>query len=108
MSSLRQEKVKNLIKDLAAKFLQDESNYTSLITVTNVNLSADLKRATVFVTIYPESSQESALNFLKRKRKNFKIYAKSKLSIKKIPLFDFELDKGEKNRQRIDELLKNA
>lgn len=107
MAQLRQEKVKNLMKDFAADFLQSESNYTSLITVTNADMSPDLKRATIFVTIYPETSEESALNFLKRKRKDFKEFVKSKTRMKSIPFFDFEIDRGEKNRQRIDELLRN-
>lgn len=103
--SIRQEKVKELIKELAAQFLQNESNYTSLITVTNADVSPDLKRATIFVTIYPENNEESALNFLKRKRKDFKEFAKSKARMKSIPFFDFEIDKGEKNRQKIEGLI---
>ena len=106
MSTLRQEKIKELIKGLAAQFLQEESNYTSLITVTDTNVSRDLKRSTIFVTVYPESAEESALNFLKRKRKGLKNFVKSKAKMKIIPFFDFEIDKGEKNRQRIDELLR--
>jgi len=104
--TLRQEKIKELIKELAAQFLQEESNYTSLITVTNADVSKDLKRSTVYVSVYPESAEESALNFLKRKRKGLKEFFKSKAKMKSIPFFDFELDKGEKNRQKIDELLK--
>jgi ribosome-binding factor A len=104
--TLRQEKIKEFIKELAAQFLQEESNYTSLITVINADVSKDLKRSTIFVTVYPESAEESALNFLKRKRKDFKEFAKSKAKMKSIPFFDFEIDKGEKNRQKIDELLK--
>ena len=103
--TLRQEKVKELIKELAAQFLQTESNYTSLITVTNADVSPDLKRATIFVTVYPEDSEESAINFLKRKRKGFKEFVKSKAKMKALPFFDFEIDKGEKNRQRIEDLL---
>ncbi|MFC1623587.1 30S ribosome-binding factor RbfA [Patescibacteria group bacterium] len=108
MPTLRQEKIKELIKGLAAQFLQEESNYTSLITVTDVNVSRDLKRSTIFVSIYPESSEESALNFLKRKRKGLKSFVKSKAKMKIIPFFDFEIDKGEKNRQRIDELVNES
>ncbi len=104
--TLRQEKIKKLIQNLAAKFLQNESNYTSLITVTDANVSKDLKKATIFVTVYPIDSEKSALDFLKRKRKAFKEFAKQKISMRRIPFFDFEIDKGEKNRQRIDELLK--
>lgn len=107
MSTLRQEKFKELLRELAAQFLQTESNYTSLITVTDVNISSDLKRSTVFVTVFPENSEASAMDFLKRKRRDFKKFVKTKAKLKFIPFFDFEIDKGEKNRQRIDELLKS-
>lgn len=106
MTSLRQEKIKELIKELAAQFLQEESNYTSIITVTNADVSKDLKQSTIFVTVFPETAEESALNFLKRKRRGFRQFIKKKVNMKVIPFFDFEIDKGEKNRQRIDELLK--
>ncbi len=102
--NLRKNKVKNLIQDLAAQFLQTESNHTSLITVTNANISDDFKQATIFVTVFPVSNEESALNFLKRKRKGFKEFVKSKAKMKRIPFFDFEIDLGEKNRQKIDEI----
>ena len=103
--NLRQDKIKDLLKGMAADFLQSESNYTSLITVTNADVSADLKRATIFVTVFPEDSEKDALNFLKRKRKGLKEFVKSKAHLRRIPFFDFEIDKGEKNRQLIDSLV---
>ncbi|MDD2935567.1 MAG: ribosome-binding factor A [Candidatus Pacebacteria bacterium] len=104
MSILRQDKVKELIRNQAAQFLQEESNYTSLITVTDTSVSKDFKKATIFVTVYPETSEESVMNFLKRKRRDFKEFIKPKVKMKRIPFFDFEIDRGEKNRQRIDEI----
>lgn len=108
MPSLRQDKVTEMMKELAAQFLQNESNHTSLITVTKADISSDFKRATIYVTVYPETAQESALNFLKRKRKGLKDYVKPKVNMKRIPFFDFDIDKGEKNRQRIYDLLKET
>jgi len=105
--NLRQSKVKDLLKEMAAQFLQSESNYTSLITVTNADVSRDLKKATIFVTVFPEDSEKDALNFLKRKRRGFKEFVKSKARLRRIPFFDFEIDKGEKNRQLIDSLIIN-
>jgi ribosome-binding factor A len=102
----RQEKVTNLIKELSASFLGRESNRTSLITVTSCTASPDLKRATVFVTVLPDSQQELAMEFLKRKRKDLREYLKKNMEIKIIPFIDIEIDKGEKNRQKIDELLR--
>ncbi len=87
--------------------MQRESSGGSLITVTDANISKDLKKATIFITVLPESSEESALNFAKRKRSDLRNFIKTKLQMKILPFLDFEIDKGEKNRQRIDELSQN-
>lgn len=94
-----------VLRQEAANFLQRESNKTSLVTVTRAELSRDGKYATIFLTVLPENKEEEALNFVKRKRSEFKEFVKEHTRIGRIPFFDFEIDKGEKNRQRIDSLL---
>lgn len=105
--TLRQEKVRGNIKHLVAQFLERESNGTSMITVTDSDVSKDLKQATIFITVLPNSSEESALNFAKRKRSDIRNFIKKKLKMRVLPFINFEIDKGEKNRQRIDELSLN-
>ncbi|MCC7004535.1 ribosome-binding factor A [Candidatus Nomurabacteria bacterium] len=105
--SFREAKITEAIKNLAASFLQRESNSTSLITVTNVQLSDDLKTAKIFITVLPESAEESALEFTKRKRSDFRDFIKESLRIRQIPFFDFQIDLGEKTRQKIDEISKS-
>ena len=102
----RNEKVANQIKELSAEFLAREDNRTSLITVTGADTSPDLKRATVFITVLPDSKESSALSFVKRKRKELREFLKKKMPIKTIPFIDINIDFGEKNRQKIDELLR--
>jgi len=106
MTAERQGKLSNLLKKLAADFLQEESSGKSMITVTNCIVSDNMKTAEILLTILPEEEEVSALNFAKRKRKDFKKYIKSNARLKYIPFIDFEIDKGEKSRQRIDELLR--
>ena len=101
----RQEKVTNLIKELGAQFLGRENNKTSLITVTSATASPDLKRATIFITVLPDGKEHEALDFIKRKRGSLREFLKKNLEIKIIPFIDIEIDQGEKNRQKIDELL---
>ncbi len=106
--SERKEKVANRIKELAASFLGMESNKTTLITVTHANVSPDLKRGTIYITVLPASREATALSFAKRKRKELREYIKKNMEIKTIPFVDIEIDAGEKNRQKIDELLRNG
>jgi len=101
-------KVANLIKELSATFLGKENNHTSLITVTSCKTSPDLKRATIFITVLPDKKEHNALDFAKRKRKELREFIKKNMNIKVIPFLEIEIDKGEKHRQKIDELLRNS
>ncbi len=102
----RNEKVANLIKELGAQFLGRENNRTSLITVTSCTVSPDLKRATIFITVLPDEKEGSALDFVKRKRGELREHLKKNIKIKIIPFIDVQIDRGEKNRQKIEELLR--
>jgi ribosome-binding factor A len=102
----RNDKVANNIKELAAQFLGRENNRTSLITVTSCTVSPDLKRSTIFITVFPSTAETNALGFVKRKRGELREFLKKNMPIKIIPFVDIEIDLGEKNRQKIDELLR--
>lgn len=108
-------RLKDIIQEFAAKFIQRESNYTSLITVTEVILADRGRRATIFFTVLPtggadtiESKEKAALDFMKRKRTEFRDYIQENSRLARIPFFDFEIDIGEKNRQKIDEISQNV
>ena len=102
----RNEKVANNIKEFAAQFLGRENNKTSLMTVTSATVSPDIKKATIFITVLPTSKENDALNFAKRKLGELREFMKKNMSIKIIPFLYIEIDQGEKNRQKIDELLR--
>jgi len=106
--SKRQDKVNELLRQLASEFISKESNRLSLITVTHVDVSRDLKNATIYVSIYPEESETAGLDFLKRNLGDLRDYVKPKLNMKNIPFFDCKLDMGEKNRQTIENLSHNS
>jgi len=99
------ERVREHLKDLAGKFIAEEGGIQSLITVTDLHLSEDQKYATIAVSVLPDEMTEQALAFLKRNRGDFREFVKKESRLRAIPTFDFILDLGEKNRQRVDELL---
>ena len=103
--SNRDERMKEILRDLAARFLLVNGNNSSLLTVTNVNLTRDAKYATIFFTGFPTEFEKTALEFAKRKRSEFKEFIKENSKLGRIPQMDFEIDEGEKNRQKIDDLL---
>lgn len=100
----RKEKIIEVIGHAASDFIQRESNTNSLITVTEVQLAKDFQKAVIFVTVFPDEHEISALNFLKRNLGPFREFVKEKTRLQHIPWFDFAIDGGEKNRQRIDEI----
>ncbi|MES2023213.1 MAG: ribosome-binding factor A [Patescibacteria group bacterium] len=102
----RNEKIAQFIKKLSAEFLGRENNRTSLVTVTSATCSPDLKKATIFITVLPESKEHDALDFAKRKRADLRDFLKKNMEVKTIPFIDIQIDRGEKNRQKIDELLR--
>ena len=99
--------MREMIRELAAAFLSRESDRTSLITVTNVDLAKDLHNAIILISVYPREEEERALQFVWRRRDDFKEYVKKHSKFKRIPHFKFDIDHGEKHRQKIDELLQN-
>lgn len=103
--SERNEKLKEILRDLAARFLSMNSNGSSLLTVTRVELTPDGKHATIFFTVFPVDFEKTAVEFAERKIHDFKDFIKEKSKLGRIPFLTFEIDDGEKNRQKIDELL---
>jgi len=102
--SIRDEKIKGQIVQLASDFLMLESNRKSMITVTNVSGDTDFKKVSIFVTVFPENQEKAVMDFLKRKRSDFKAYVRNNSRINRVPFFDFAIDQGDKSRLRIDEI----
>ncbi len=103
----KDEKLQELIRELAAEFFSRESNRQSLITVTGVEIHARGAVAKILLSVMPESEEEKALGFAHRQLTDFKRHVMEKSRIQHIPFFEVALDKGEKNRQRLDEITKN-
>lgn len=81
------------------------SNRTSLITVTNVILSSDSKRANILLSVLPQKSERAAILFANRLRPEFTEFIKTHSRMRILPQITFAPDLGEQNRQRIEELL---
>ncbi|MBL1434335.1 ribosome-binding factor A [Candidatus Wolfebacteria bacterium] len=102
----RQKKIREEMMKIAGEYISREANRNNLITVTDASISPDLKQLTIFVSVYPNDNEQGALAFLKRHRNDFRSFVKQRISFKVLPFVDFKIDEGEKNRQRIDEILR--
>jgi ribosome-binding factor A len=108
MSDYRGEKITNHIRELAAMYIEKEAGPTSMITVTRVLLTPDNKNATIMISVLPQEKEQAAYGFLKRNLGEMRKSITKGLKINPIPYLDVAIDEGEKNRQKIDELLKNG
>jgi ribosome-binding factor A len=102
----RHQRVSSLIREVAATFIQQEANTDPLITVTDVTISPDFRRATVLFTTLPEGKEAPALHFLQRNGGELRKHIKRKCNLKIIPHLDFRLDVGERHRQHMDEIVR--
>ena len=103
--SERQLKVSSELKKIAQDFFQKNTSGQSLITVTNADISKDLKNANIFITVMPIEKEKAVYDFAKRMRTELRSDIKRRLPIKVIPFVEIEIDEGEKIRQKIDAIL---
>ncbi len=105
MKTERSEKMREAIRHAAAEFLATESNRTSLITVTGIQLSPKGDRATVLITVFPNEKEKEAIAFAARQGGALRDFIGKRISLQYIPRISFAIDIGEKNRQKMDQLL---
>lgn len=102
--SIKDEREEELLTQLAASYISREAGRSTLITPTRTLLSKNRKQATIFVSVYPNEQTDHALAFLARHKDLFRSELKKTTRLAILPYITFELDHGERNRQRIDEL----
>jgi ribosome-binding factor A len=107
MKVSRLEKLNKELRKVFAEFIERESNKQSLITVTRCDISPDLSKVLVYVSVLPSEKEESVINFLNRRKWHVRDLIKKRMVIRVIPFVDFTIDYGEKNRQHIDQLLRD-
>jgi len=103
MNENRNERMQEMVREVAAEFLAREANRNTLITVTRTDISSDGKRVNIFITVLPESYEEQAVAFANRNRSELSDFFKKKVKALP-PHVEFVIDRGEKNRLRLDEL----
>lgn len=106
MTAQKDDKLKEMIRELAAEYFSRESNRQSLITVTGVEIFSRGGKARILMTVLPESAESAAIEFAHRQLTDFRQYVMEKSRIGRIPFFEVAIDVGEKNRQKIDEIEK--
>jgi ribosome-binding factor A len=105
MTDFRNEKITNRVREIASLWIERESENTSMITVTRVEMTPDNKTAKIMISVLPREKENAAYGFVRRNLGELRKYLTKNLRINPIPFLEVEVDEGEKNRQKIDELL---
>jgi len=104
----RQERVSELIRSVMSDILLREARDPrfGFLTVTEVKISADLRDATIFVSVLGEHEQaEDALRALKGATGYIRCELAKRAGLRVVPVLNFRLDPSAEHSARVLELL---
>ncbi len=103
----RQKRVASLIKEEVSRALIQEiqDSFSGLITVTKVEMTADLKTAHIYLSIYNSEQEEALFDLLNQKKGFIRKSIASKVKLKYNPMLIFSKDPGPGYETKIDRLL---
>ncbi|MCX6746041.1 MAG: 30S ribosome-binding factor RbfA [Candidatus Parcubacteria bacterium] len=105
--SYRLEKINELIRQKLSIIIRKELEFpqSSLLTITKVETSPDLKFCKVFITVLPEHYRGTTLEILRKNRSNLRKLLQKEMTTKFIPNFNFLIDEQEVFATEVDKLL---
>jgi ribosome-binding factor A len=106
----RQQRVSSLLQEALSRLLiQEVQNFSkSLVTVTRVEVTADLMTARVFISVYGPDDPHVIMARLEKRTGFLRKTLASLVKLKYNPMLFFSLDPTPAYEQRIDELLQSA
>ena len=105
--SARDERAVSILLENAGRYIAREAGRETLITPTRAVISKDRKDATIYVSVFPDGHDGQAIAFLMRHKDMFRNELKKTTRLARLPYIRFELDRGEKARQQLDEVYKD-
>ena len=105
--TLRQEKVNTLIKEELGPIINREVEFPQgcLVTIAGTDVSADLKRAKIFISVLPDKYRGSALEILRKKTKHIRGSLNKRIEIRFSPKLEWIIDTTEEHASGIEILL---
>lgn len=105
--SARDERAVSILLERIGAYIAREAGRDTLITPTRATFSKDRKNATIYVSVFPEAQEGKALEFLMRHKDIFRNDLKKTTRFARLPFIWFEIDQGERARQRFDEVARD-
>ncbi|MCE5313284.1 MAG: 30S ribosome-binding factor RbfA [Nitrospiraceae bacterium] len=104
----RSQRLNILIKEEMADIIMRRVKDPRLgfVTVTDVEMSEDLKLAKVYVSVFREEERDMTLEILNSAKGLIRSELAKRVRVKFIPALDFRIDKSVEHGDKIDRLLK--
>jgi len=108
MISRRQKRVGSLIKEELSRLLIEgfQDSLSGIITITQIEMSKDLKTAYVYISFYGQKKKEEILELLEKKKGYLRKSIASKIKLKYNPMLIFSIDRTFEYEERIEKLMK--
>jgi len=99
-------RVNQLLKQEIGQSLLREIDFDgTLVTITEVDASDDLRQAKVKISVMPTEKSEQVLRILEKNIYHLQQILNKKLNMKTVPKIRFVIDQTEVKAQRIEEIL---
>ena len=106
MKPYRREQLSSLIQKELGELIVRRIEFRpgSLTTISEVEVSADFRKATVWVSVIPGEAGEGALEILKKARGFLQHELDEEVRVRILPRIEFALDKGAEHAARIEKI----
>lgn len=106
--SRRQKKIASLLQETLSQPLSEviQEFFSDLTTITRVEVSADLKAARVFISVFDRKKSEQILDLLEQRKGYLRKSIASKTKLKYNPTLFFSLDPMSGHEEEIDRIIK--
>ena len=108
MAFKRIDRLRDQIKEVVAEIIQQKlkDTHVGFVTVTDVKLTGDLSEATVYYSVYGDTLTQKTTNRALDHAKGFiQSELARQISIRKVPILSFKVDRSVEHGLRIEELL---
>ena len=109
MKKQRLDRVNSLLKEVIVEVIQKDvrnPNITTFISVTNVDTSADLHHAKVYISLIASDDQKAKiLQALQSAAGFIAVHSSKKVKLRYFPQLTFILDKGLEEHMKIEKIL---
>ncbi len=104
--SKRTEQVSSELLYLISQIIERDLEFPNcFITLTNVEMTPDLKTANISFTVIPDTHEDQALKILRSNARSIQEGLRSKIRFYTIPKLRFFIDNGDKKRRDVYEIL---